>query len=61
MFIALFNTLIWGNYIYIYINKKQHSVNTERRLKSKLAWPVRTKSIYELQNKNGTGAMTNCS
>ena len=35
---------------------KQHSVNTEHWLKSKLAWPVFTNSMK--LNKNGTGMMT---
>ena len=38
--------------------KKQHSVNIEHQLKSKLAWPACKKSIYEVKIKNGTGSMT---
>ena len=38
--------------------KKQHSVNIEHQLKSKLAWPACKKSVYEIKIKNGTGSIT---
>ena len=37
--------------------KNQHSVYIEHQRKSKLAWLVLKKSVYEVEIKNGAGSM----